>query len=577
MLKPSEEKQPYIGLVDLQNDSIKQRVKVKKAFQNIITKKKPSKDKQFDKIKELTKVIKKFQQENKEKTYETKQIIKPVLDTNIINGRKYNELLKTTIRRDMNVNGGATLNFNTKKFDICNFEAKNRLNKEQREKNLVSENEFWILNNKADDIETYKCEKVLDQPMWKNRLNFIEKEALLKNVEETYMNSGNRSILDLPRARLQLKNNGKYGDIKILKQKYARGMGTQDYVSGQFSTFKIKPTENNKKLFSQSYSMTRNTFEDSDKNMNGIENEKYNQKLDSNNATCVRHLLTGSSEDILDNTHSYGMYNNNKRKKQWKKIEILEAKKILENTSNSVLSKSPARANLSLRKILENQSDHDSSLEINIDQREINLNSQSKNQDSIEYEDYNSTDKVMNNSSSNNLDENSTDFRVLNINIPVLMEDMDVIKKYGVVNTLQTENSSSFIKKNIGDCQPSIISKARKNENEKLNLTRTKKQATIKKKQIKIPKDKSDNTISFQHNPKMQLKNNIVKGRQNYENEFVSKRHHVQNRTFEVRQSVNFFILINYRVFHLRILTINLFINLTDSRTTWQIHITTIL
>jgi hypothetical protein len=49
-------------------------------------------------------------------------------------------------------------------------------------------------------------------------------------------------------------------------------------------------------------------------------------------------MLNGSADDILDNTHSYGMYSNIRRQKQWELLETLEArsiaKEVLERNSN---------------------------------------------------------------------------------------------------------------------------------------------------------------------------------------------------------------------------------------------------
>jgi hypothetical protein len=49
-------------------------------------------------------------------------------------------------------------------------------------------------------------------------------------------------------------------------------------------------------------------------------------------------VLNGSADDMLDNTHSYGMYSNIRRQKQWELLETLEArtlaKDVLERNSN---------------------------------------------------------------------------------------------------------------------------------------------------------------------------------------------------------------------------------------------------
>ena len=128
-------------------------------------------------------------------------------------------------------------------------------------------------------------------------------------------------------------------ELAYLQQKKHKGNGFKplDFAQSKHVTIGSRTGPGRFNVKSQSPRLTKMTLDSSGETLVtevGPGSDYMGKTLQGG----YRRALNGSADDILDNTHSYGMYSNIRRQKQWKLLEALEArtlaKEVMERNSN---------------------------------------------------------------------------------------------------------------------------------------------------------------------------------------------------------------------------------------------------
>lgn len=97
-----------------------------------------------------------------------------------------------------------------------------------------------------------------------------------------------------------------------------------------------------------------------------LRNGQSNIDIDFNKKPAIRTILNAGQKDILDNTHSTGMYNNILRRKQWRKLHLREGQAIWNDHFNKYKGDS-SRLNPTDRSIIEDEVNENSKGDLTAD------------------------------------------------------------------------------------------------------------------------------------------------------------------------------------------------------------------